>query len=156
MWFLFVYYFVGAIFYTSVVEDWEFTQTMHFMTVTLLTVGYGDHTPTSQSSRCFTIFYILCGISVAAAAIVQISEILVQMVKTLLDDDGRFILLGGCFFVYHHVSAIVLRQMTASGKAQGIRRKNDEAGWRQAHRWHIRSKFVAPHPHSLLRQQQQP
>ena len=39
----------------------------YFCTVTLATVGYGDITPTTDSSKIFTIFYILIGIGIFAS-----------------------------------------------------------------------------------------
>lgn len=55
------YYIVGIIFYTQS-EGWPVVDTIYFTTVTISTVGYGDFHPNSDSSRLFTVFYMLFGI----------------------------------------------------------------------------------------------
>lgn len=76
---VFLYFFVGSIMYTQVLEDWTFTEAMNFMMVSLMTVGYGDLIPTNQSSRLFTAWYLIAGITIAAAAVVRISEIFAEV-----------------------------------------------------------------------------
>jgi voltage-gated potassium channel len=58
---VFSYYFFGFLYYYHV-EDWTVIETLYFQTATLTTVGYGDYSPTSDSSRKFTMFYIFCGV----------------------------------------------------------------------------------------------
>lgn len=50
-------------------ERWTWVQSAYFTVVTLTTVGYGDLTPTSDTSRIVVIIFILSGISVFASAL---------------------------------------------------------------------------------------
>ncbi len=52
----------GMYFY-NYVENWSYTDSFYFSTMTLTTVGYGDLTPTTHFSKIFTSFYALVGIS---------------------------------------------------------------------------------------------
>lgn len=45
------------------VEGWSFVDSFYFSVVTLATVGYGDHAPTSDIAKLFTSFYILVGVT---------------------------------------------------------------------------------------------
>ncbi len=50
------------------IEDWSWTTSFYFTVCTVTTVGYGDVVPTSESSRLFTAFFALAGVSVALAS----------------------------------------------------------------------------------------
>ncbi len=52
---------VGTVFYT-LVEDWSVITSLYFCVITLLTIGYGDFTPTTDAARVFTIFYVFVGL----------------------------------------------------------------------------------------------
>jgi hypothetical protein len=67
IWLLVFYYWVGSTAYTWWLEpDWTTTDSLYFLTVTMTTVGYGDLTPTSRASRCFTTLWVLYGVCVVA------------------------------------------------------------------------------------------
>jgi potassium channel subfamily K len=66
--------FVGTIFYFSN-EDWTFIESFYFCIVTTTTVGYGDLNMIYQSSRMFSIFYIILSVVIVAAAIGNITTI---------------------------------------------------------------------------------
>lgn len=51
----------GTLFYSRV-EGWGWLDSFYFCVITLLTVGYGDLTPTHPSSKIFTIVYLFIGI----------------------------------------------------------------------------------------------
>lgn len=53
---------IGTLVY-EYVEGWSFVDAFYFSVVTLATVGYGDHTPTSDFAKIFTSFYILIGVT---------------------------------------------------------------------------------------------
>jgi hypothetical protein len=46
-------------------EDWSWTTSFYFTVCTVTTIGYGDVVPTTESSRLFTAFFALAGVSVA-------------------------------------------------------------------------------------------
>ncbi|HSX31556.1 MAG TPA: potassium channel family protein [Candidatus Saccharimonadales bacterium] len=55
----------GAVVYHSLLHlSW--VNAFYFCTVTLGTVGYGDITPNTDTSKIFTIFYILAGVGIIA------------------------------------------------------------------------------------------
>lgn len=51
----------GTIFYRYS-ENWEWMDALYFSVVTMATVGYGDHVPTSFAGKIFTIPYILISV----------------------------------------------------------------------------------------------
>jgi hypothetical protein len=54
---------IGTLFYRQI-EGWSWIDSIYFCVVTLATVGYGDLTPTTDTGKIFTIFYILMGVGV--------------------------------------------------------------------------------------------
>jgi hypothetical protein len=50
------------------IEGWSWTTSFYFTVCTVTTIGYGDVVPTSESSRLFTAFFALAGVSVALAS----------------------------------------------------------------------------------------
>ena len=56
-----LYFTVGCIAY-NYLEGWDTVTALNFSFVTISTVGYGYQSPTNDSSRIFTIFYLLFGI----------------------------------------------------------------------------------------------
>lgn len=78
------YFIVGWIAYCFLFESFTFTEATYFLMVTLTTVGYGDLTPTSQSSRLFTMFFILFGIAIVAVALVEIADYIMKQRRALL------------------------------------------------------------------------
>jgi hypothetical protein len=54
---------IGTLFYRQI-EGWSWVDSIYFCVVTLATVGYGDLTPTTDTGKIFTIFYILMGVGV--------------------------------------------------------------------------------------------
>lgn len=53
-------------------ESWTWIQSFYFSVVTLTTVGYGDITPTTDTSRFFAAIYILIGVAAVVAALGKI------------------------------------------------------------------------------------
>jgi hypothetical protein len=54
---------VGTIAY-RLLEDWSWVDSLYFSVVAVTTVGFGDLTPSTDSSKLFTVLYILSGISI--------------------------------------------------------------------------------------------
>ncbi len=59
---------IGVVFYTWQ-EDWSITDSLYFSIVALTTIGFGDFTPTTTTTRMFTIVYALTGIGILGIAI---------------------------------------------------------------------------------------
>ena len=75
---IFLCLFMGAAFYTTN-EEWDFTMAFYFCVVTMCTVGYGDTALTKDSSRAFTIFYIMSSCVLVTLAIGNLAGINIQM-----------------------------------------------------------------------------
>ena len=65
-----VYFLVGCLFYGAY-EGWSPQTSIGFTIVTVATVGYGYHHPTTDTSRLFTIFYLVFGVYFACVGIVR-------------------------------------------------------------------------------------
>ncbi len=61
----------GSAFY-SFVEGWRVLDSAYFCVITLATVGYGDFSPQTDAGKIFTIFYVVAGVGVLSALIVNI------------------------------------------------------------------------------------
>jgi hypothetical protein len=60
------------------IEDWSLINAFYFCVVSLLTVGYGDLTPTTDFGKLFTVCYLFIGvgfIATSATTIVQRSRV---------------------------------------------------------------------------------
>ncbi len=57
---------IGTIAY-RLLEDWSWVDSLYFSVVAVTTVGFGDITPSTDSSKLFTVGYILVGISLITA-----------------------------------------------------------------------------------------
>lgn len=53
---------LGTVVY-RLVEDWSWVDSLYFSVVAVTTVGFGDVTPSTDTSKLFTVFYIIAGIS---------------------------------------------------------------------------------------------
>jgi hypothetical protein len=53
----------GTIIYSHL-EGWSFIDSLYFSTVTMTTIGYGDLTPTTPTSKLFTVFFVISGVAV--------------------------------------------------------------------------------------------
>ena len=62
--FLGILFLVGGTFYYNAEENWSYTDSFYFSTITLTTIGYGDLHPTTDNSKMFTSFYTLLGVGV--------------------------------------------------------------------------------------------
>lgn len=58
---------IGVMFY-HVIEKWSLLDSLYFSVITLATVGYGDLAPKTDLGKIFTVFYVLIGIGIFAAA----------------------------------------------------------------------------------------
>lgn len=77
-------------------EEWTLAQSFYFSVATLTTVGYGDITPTSDTSRVVAALFILLGVGVFIAALSSISSrYLVRQEHQLSDNLTRRLLRNG-------------------------------------------------------------
>ena len=53
----------GTISY-RLLEDWSWVDSLYFSVIAVTTVGFGDLTPSTDSSKLFTVFYVLTGIAI--------------------------------------------------------------------------------------------
>ena len=56
----------GTIVY-HLIEGWSWVDSAYFSVVAVTTVGFGDIHPSTDASKLFTIFYILCGVAIITA-----------------------------------------------------------------------------------------
>jgi potassium channel subfamily K len=59
----------GALFYTTIVDSYSLVDGIYLSAVTIGTVGYGDLTPTNNSSKIFTVLYCFFGSLICASAL---------------------------------------------------------------------------------------
>jgi hypothetical protein len=62
--FILIIHIVWAFFYHNV-EGWEYLDSVYFVTVTVTTIGYGDHVPQTDVGKMGTIILAWIGISTA-------------------------------------------------------------------------------------------
>lgn len=59
-----VLFLIGGTFYYNAEENWSYTDSFYFSTITLTTIGYGDLHPTTDNSKIFTSLYTILGVGV--------------------------------------------------------------------------------------------
>jgi len=57
---------IGTVVY-RLLEDWSWVDSVYFSVIAVTTVGFGDISPSTDSSKLFTVFYVLAGISIVTA-----------------------------------------------------------------------------------------
>lgn len=63
----------GTIFYNQM-EGWSLLDSLYFSVVTLTTIGFGDLSPSTATSKIFTIFYIFVGLGIILAFVNTVAE----------------------------------------------------------------------------------
>ncbi|MBI3190307.1 two pore domain potassium channel family protein [archaeon] len=66
---------VGTVAYHNI-EQWSYTDSFYFSSITVMTIGYGDMHPTTSFSKLFTVFYAIAGVSVGIVTLTIIGSIL--------------------------------------------------------------------------------
>eukprot|EP01038_Epipyxis_sp_PR26KG_P005584 gene5584-7709_t len=61
-----LYFIIGILIYHFWV-GFNFLDSLYFLVITVLTIGYGDFVPHTQSTRLFTAFYIIIGIGICGS-----------------------------------------------------------------------------------------
>ena len=55
----------GTVVY-KLLEDWSWVDSLYFSVVAVTTVGFGDLAPSTDTSKLFTVVYIVSGITIVA------------------------------------------------------------------------------------------
>lgn len=79
---------LGTVVYHQI-EGWSWTTSFYFTVCTLTTVGYGDVVPTTDTSRLFTAFFALAGVSIALASFGIIGANYLRRGQEMLEKMGN-------------------------------------------------------------------
>ena len=88
---------MGALvfFYTEKNQDWTYFQALYFSYTTLLTIGYGDFIPMSNSGKPFFVFWSLLAVPTLTILISNMGDTVVKGVKDLTIWIGEVTVLPG-------------------------------------------------------------
>ncbi len=64
---------IGTLSYHTL-EGWNYLESFYFSTITLTTIGYGDLHPTNDTSKIFTVMFVLSGVGIFLFALTVISS----------------------------------------------------------------------------------
>ena len=70
-------------------EEWAWMDAAYFSVVTLTTVGFGDLSPSNDSSKLFAIGYIICGLSIVATCLGMVSGAMQGTIDALTMKHGQ-------------------------------------------------------------------
>ena len=59
----------------SVLEDWEFLDSLYFTIATMTTVGYGDFVPTHDASKLLAVIYMVISVPLILFSIGLVAEV---------------------------------------------------------------------------------
>lgn len=79
---------LGTVVYHQI-EGWSWSTSFYFTVCTLTTIGYGDVVPTTDSSRLFTAFFALAGVSIALASFGIIGASYLRRGQEMLEKIGN-------------------------------------------------------------------
>ncbi|KUJ12293.1 voltage-gated potassium channel [Mollisia scopiformis] len=93
----FFLWFVGAAIFerTEYGQDWSYFGSMYFAYTSLLTIGYGDFYPQSNSGKAFFVFWSLLAIPSLTILISNMGDTIVKMIRDLTLWIGNFTVLPG-------------------------------------------------------------
>lgn len=94
-WF-FLWFMGAAVFYRSERhQDWTYFQSLYFAYTSLLTIGYGDYSPTSNSGKPFFVFWSLLAVPTLTILISNMGDTVVKGIRELTNYLGEFTVLPG-------------------------------------------------------------
>lgn len=90
-------WFIGAaVFYRSERnQSWTYFQSLYFAYTSLLTIGYGDYSPTSNSGKPFFVFWSLLAVPTLTILISNMGDTVVKGIRDLTIYLGEFTVLPG-------------------------------------------------------------
>lgn len=93
----FLLWFIGAlVFYKAEVrQNWSYFQSLYFAYTSLLTIGYGDFTPFSNSAKPFFVFWSLLAVPTLTILISNMGDTVVKGIRDLTLYLGEFTVLPG-------------------------------------------------------------
>ena len=92
-----VLWLIGAVvFYKAEHEQqWSYFQSLYFAYTTLLTIGYGDYSPYSNSGKAFFVFWSLLAVPTLTIVISNMGDTVVKFIGDLILYLGEFTVLPG-------------------------------------------------------------
>jgi voltage-gated potassium channel Kch len=70
-------------------EKWSWVSSFYFTVCTLTTIGYGDLVPTTDTSRLFTAFFALAGVTIAFTSLSALGAIYLRRGESILSKVGE-------------------------------------------------------------------
>lgn len=107
----FFLWFIGAlIFYFAEHEQgWSYFQSLYFAYTTLLTIGYGDYKPFSNSGKAFFVFWSLLAVPTLTILISNMGDTVVKGIRDLTLWLGEFTVLPGEAGARYRVKSIAVQ-----------------------------------------------
>lgn len=117
---------IGAVvFYKAEHEQqWSYFQSLYFAYTTLLTIGYGDYKPFSNSGKAFFVFWSLLAVPTLTIVISNMGDTVVKAISDLTLYLGEFTVLPGDAPVRDRMKEFAAR--TTGGKLSGDDFKMDQ------------------------------
>ena len=131
---LFLWLIGAVVFYKAEHEQqWTYFQSLYFAYTTLLTIGYGDYKPFSNSGKAFFVFWSLLAVPTLTIVISNMGDTVVKAISDLTLYLGEFTVLPGDAPVRDRVKQFAVRSTGGrlfqdTGEFQeppGLGRKND-------------------------------
>ena len=93
----FILWLVGAVVFmkTEYKQDWSYFVSLYFSFTTLLTIGYGDFQPLSNSGRSFFVLWSLLAVPTLTTLISDMSDTVLEGLKELTNWIGALTILPG-------------------------------------------------------------
>lgn len=93
----FCLWFIGALvfYYSEHEQDWSYFQSLYFAYTTLLTIGYGDFKPFSNSGKAFFVLWSLLAVPTLTILISNMGDTVVKGIRDLTLYFGEFTVLPG-------------------------------------------------------------
>mmetsp|Transcript_6079 Transcript_6079/g.9320 ORF Transcript_6079/g.9320 Transcript_6079/m.9320 type:complete len:388 (+) Transcript_6079:146-1309(+) len=74
-----LYYVSAIVAFSHCFESWSYVDSLYFATITFLTIGYGDVSPSTDAGRLFTVFFAIFGIFILGFFLGLLGARLVEM-----------------------------------------------------------------------------